>query len=622
LPNPVNLTGYHLTFDAEMTTAADMSQFSNAFINGDRRLYANHEQQYYVDYNTANPANPFKFANGALTITASPTPSGDQPYTSGLIQTANTFSQNQGYFEIRAQTPAAQGFWPAFWMITPQYYPEIDILEQPNNSGSDSKYWATINTPEDYSAGFNETGVNVSAGYHSYGFMWTADTIQFTFDGNYIGYAHNTPASLVTAQMYLLANLAVGDTYSWPGAPITGASASYSIDYIRAYSSDPTKAAVPMETISSPDGANTTPNLGTPAATAATQTFGTGPDQFIFQVSEDAYSGDAQFTITIDGNQIGGILTAAALHGAAKTQSFIVNGTFGTGSHSASLQFLNDAYGGTSTADRNFYVDGASYNGSTMTPGTAALFSNGSANFIKAATGTSATVIPDITVGTGAHTFLFKVSEDAYQGDAQFTITVDGAQQGGVFTTTASHGAGQTQNVIVNGAFSATAGHTARINFLNDAYGGSGAGQDRNLFVDSASFDGSSLTPASGALFSNGTLAFVKASTGSSDTLTVALAEDAFQGDAQAEISIDGKVLGQATITAPNAGTAQSVTFTGDFGGVGPHTVGVNFLNDAYGGSGAGQDRNLFVKGITFDGTLHAGATANMFSGGLQNFSI
>ena len=263
MATPVDLIGYHITFDAEMTTSADMAKFRTTFENGDRTLYNNHEGEAYADYNTANPANPFIFNNGALAITATPTPYNGQPYTSGLIQTSGTFTQNTGYFEIRAKTPNTHGFWSAFWMLPPSAgYPELDILEQPNNSGL-SQYWTFIGTPTDHSGGFTDVGVDLSAGYHTYGLLWNATTVQFTLDGNLIGSPHATPPALIGQQMYLLANLAVGnsDPRSWAGQPDAGASAAYNIDYIRAYSNNPNVAAVAMQPISSPDGVDTTPHL-------------------------------------------------------------------------------------------------------------------------------------------------------------------------------------------------------------------------------------------------------------------------------------------------------------------------------------------------------------------------
>ncbi len=257
----VSLIGYHLTFDAEMSSAADLAQFTNAFPNGDRTIPSNNEAEYYADNNSANPVNPFTFANGALSITASPAPVNGQPYTSGMLQTASTFQQNQGYFEIRAQTTSSQGFWPGFWLLPNASYPEIDILEQPNNENSLTQYFNHTTTPSDSSGGFTETGVNLSAAYHTYGFMWTANTIQYTFDGNYINSAQATPVELANLKMFLIANFAVGGPGSWPGTPANGASAQYNIDYIRAYSNDPSTPSVALEPIFSPDGVNTTPVL-------------------------------------------------------------------------------------------------------------------------------------------------------------------------------------------------------------------------------------------------------------------------------------------------------------------------------------------------------------------------
>ena len=93
------------------------------------------------------------------------------------------------------------------------------------------------------------------------------------------------------------------------------------------------------------------------------------------------------------------------------------------------------------------------------------------------------------------------------------------------------------------------------------------------------------------------------------DTLVVTLSEDAYQGDAQANISLDGKLLNSTplTVTASRAArNSQAYTFKGTFGS-GQHTVGVTFLNDAYGGPGL--DRNLWVNAITLNGTAAAGMT-------------
>jgi beta-glucanase (GH16 family) len=258
----LSLVGYHLTFDDEFDSPSDLSPFANSYPWGGTTLPSNDEAENYVPNTYGAAGNPYSVASGALTITASPTPSGGLPYTSGLLSTANVFSQNTGYFEIRAEMPAASGFWPAFWMLPEGAgYPEIDILEQPNNSGTQTDYWDHTTTPTNSSGGFVNTGTDVFSGYHTYGFLWTGTSIQYVFDGQLIGSPQTVPPALAAEQMYLLVNLAVGGPGSWPGQPASGASSTYSIDYIRAYSENPDVAGVNLEPISSPDGVNTSPLL-------------------------------------------------------------------------------------------------------------------------------------------------------------------------------------------------------------------------------------------------------------------------------------------------------------------------------------------------------------------------
>jgi beta-glucanase (GH16 family) len=610
-----------MTFDAEMTSAADMSQFQSTFDNGWRALYSNGEAQAYADYDDPSAPNPYSFSNGALNITASPTPYYGQPYVSGMLSTDHNFAQSYGYFEARIDTPGDKGFWPAFWMLPDggAGLPEIDIMEQPNNNGANS-YWNYVSAITSKSGGFVDAGTNLSSGYHTYGVLWTASTIQFSLDGNLIGDPIATEPSLMGQKMYMLLNLAVGNASSWPGATAPGASATVSVDYIRAYSNDPNATAITPAPVSTPGGSAPPPP---PVITMPTdQTIGSGPDSFVLKVSEDAFQGDAQFTISVDGKQVGGTLSTTALKSAGQTQNIIVKGTFGTDSHAVNVSFLNDAWGGADTADRNFYVNGATYNGASLSPTTANLFDNGTAGFTSTSTTQLATTTPTVislgTAGPNTHTFLLGVSEDAYQGDAQFTVTVDGQQYGGTLTTSASHASGQSQSIVINGDFDPAPQHTAQITFQNDAYGGAGVGMDRNLYVDAASFDGSPTAPNSGSLFSNGSLSFMSAAKAGQDKLSLAMTEDAYQGDAQAEISLDGTVLGNVTVTAPNSGSPQLFNFVGNFG-TGAHSVGVKFTNDANGSDG---DRNLFVQGATFDGVSNSDATASLFWNQQVNFNI
>jgi Ca-dependent carbohydrate-binding module xylan-binding len=233
----------------------------------------------------------------------------------------------------------------------------------------------------------------------------------------------------------------------------------------------------------------------TPPPPPSAVTIGSGPDTLALKVSEDAYLGNAQFTVSVDGHQIGGTQTTTALHAAGQTQTFNVLGTFAAGSHTVTVNFLNDAYGGSPSLDRNLFVTGATIDntavpGATLTehfPGPQSL------SFQISGSPGSGTSAP-VSIGSGPDALALQVSEDAYLGNAQFTVAVDGHQIGGAQTTMALHGAGQTQTFNVRGTFAAGS-HTATVDFLNDAYGGS-PGTDRNLYVNGAMIDGSVVSGA------------------------------------------------------------------------------------------------------------------------------
>jgi len=69
------------------------------------------------------------------------------------------------------------------------------------------------------------------------------------------------------------------------------------------------------------------------------------------------------FTVSVDGKQIGGTFTALASKAAGQAQNFTLKGYFGTGNHVVAVKFLNDAYNGTYTTDRNLYVESVTYRG-------------------------------------------------------------------------------------------------------------------------------------------------------------------------------------------------------------------------------------------------------------------
>ena len=96
------------------------------------------------------------------------------------------------------------------------------------------------------------------------------------------------------------------------------------------------------------------------------QTIGSGADSLVLRVSQDAYQGSAQFTVSVDGRQVGGTITAETLRRTGQSDTVTVRGDWSAGNHTATVNFLNDAWGGSAAADRNLYVDGATYNGANV----------------------------------------------------------------------------------------------------------------------------------------------------------------------------------------------------------------------------------------------------------------
>ncbi|WP_252955023.1 hypothetical protein [Siccirubricoccus soli] len=98
----------------------------------------------------------------------------------------------------------------------------------------------------------------------------------------------------------------------------------------------PTTPSVP--TTPTAPTAPTAPSTGT-----ATKTIGSGSDALVLKISQDAYDGNAQYTVSVDGKQIGGTLTATALHSADVSDTITVKGDRAAGNHPVAVNFLNDA---------------------------------------------------------------------------------------------------------------------------------------------------------------------------------------------------------------------------------------------------------------------------------------
>lgn len=250
--------------------------------NGAASIYArtslnNGEKQIYVDANalvlgtTPVGINPFKVTNGVLDITAAKTPDAlksqlfGYDYTSGLLTTEKTFSQTYGYFEIRAELPGSKGMFPAFWLLREDkvWPPELDVFEDVGTDDVFQGFGSKDANADNRSVVSTVEGA--SKGFHTYGLLWTAETISWYIDGVQTG-SVPTPSDM-HSPMYMLVNLAVGG--NWAGNPDASFTTdSLKVDYIRAYSLAGNVTAT----------ASTSSLVTSSAASAAAETLVVNPD--------------------------------------------------------------------------------------------------------------------------------------------------------------------------------------------------------------------------------------------------------------------------------------------------------------------------------------------------------
>jgi beta-glucanase (GH16 family) len=224
--------------------------------------FGNQELETYCAWGSStspcSTANPSEFVgtDGYLHIEAQ-RPS-TSVYTSARLKTQGLFSFQYGRFEVRAQVPEAQGFWPAAWLlgnnIATVNWPacgEQDVQERVNAAAAPD--W---NSGAIHGAGFTGgTGLGTlyhfpagetAAQWHTYGMIWSKGSVGFYLDDPthpYVTYTTSSMNGLSGAvwpfdagqSNFIILNLAIGG--NWPGPPdaSTPFPSEMLIDYVRVY---------------------------------------------------------------------------------------------------------------------------------------------------------------------------------------------------------------------------------------------------------------------------------------------------------------------------------------------------------------------------------------------------
>ena len=198
--------------------------------------WGNNELQTY----TNNSENVI-VEEGVLKIIAKSDGSGG--YTSARIKSENLFEFTYGTVEVRAKLPAAQGTWPAIWMLGANFdqvgWPtcgEIDIMEQKGqdkNKVLGTCHWSNNGNYAGY--GLETTVANTSSNFHIYKLNWTEGGAIRIYVDNVEYFVMTTNNSMpFNADFFFILNVAMGGDL---GGTVDSAFTedTLEIDYIRVY---------------------------------------------------------------------------------------------------------------------------------------------------------------------------------------------------------------------------------------------------------------------------------------------------------------------------------------------------------------------------------------------------
>ena len=465
MSSSLSLSGYKLTFDFEFAAMSN----SDFGLPGTPGITWETEVFYKETSNggqgTVNPTPPgqpgslFSLQDGVLVENMTTT---QAPYLdTNPNGVPGGFSQQYGYFEVRAQLTDTSGYNSDFWMMpnSGPWPPEFDVYEHNGYIAGDyemTNHGGDASTPVNNLALYSVP--NLTTSFNTFGFMWTPTTLTWSINGQEVFSAptasnENQPFNLI---------LSGGPSYlAWLPPPLAGTIDQYKIAWVHAYSNDPNaKEIAGMTGYQDHDGST---SLG--VVVEKPPVVGTGISYIT--------AGSGSFT-----DAVGNVYTVDAADNALENGKLMAGGS-GTGA----MEYANGIVYGQDRGSGTWYT----WDQSTWT-------------LASVAPPPPPTAPAPVSVGSGSDTLVLSISEDAYAngdktsdaaGDATFTVSVDGKQLAGTFTAKASHADGVDQTFTFKGDW-APGGHTVAVNFLNDAWGGTAA-TDRNLYVDKVTYDGTNI---------------------------------------------------------------------------------------------------------------------------------
>ncbi|MDI3309040.1 MAG: family 16 glycosylhydrolase [Acetobacteraceae bacterium] len=302
--------------------------------------------------------NDVNVVNGQMVVSSTWHPEGY--WTAGginMLGAGDGHGITYGRVEFDAKVDKGQGTGTAIllWPTSNDHWPpEIDLIETPHGSRDQitfTTHWQGPGGNNDNRYQGYDITVDASL-WHHYVLDWTPEKLDFYIDGQLVVHmADHIPSESMS---FGVMGYVAASYESWYGGGPDATTPKQVNTYL-----DNVKIYQWLGTVT-PSPAPAPPPV--PVSLEA----GSGADVLVLKISQDAWQGAAQYTVSVDGVQVGGIFTASASHAAGQSDTLTLHGDWGAGSHTVTVTFLNDAWDGATGADRNLYLDGVSYNGAEL----------------------------------------------------------------------------------------------------------------------------------------------------------------------------------------------------------------------------------------------------------------
>jgi beta-glucanase (GH16 family) len=213
------------------------------------------------------------------------------PITSGAVSSYGNFEFNGGYLQISMKAPSGNGAWPGLWLMPGAGSNsgdnfEIDIQEggYTGSGPANQAFSWHLHSPSGTVGGVVDTGVDLTAGFHTYGINWVpGQSITWYLDGRQIATVTSAQVQIPNQPMQLIMSNQVANSNAagWHTAldGSTPSTMQMQIDEIQLYRLPGSAGSVTGANVSStsppPPTQPTTPAV-TPTVTSVAASPGTG----------------------------------------------------------------------------------------------------------------------------------------------------------------------------------------------------------------------------------------------------------------------------------------------------------------------------------------------------------